>query len=96
MFGNKPNLSSIGQLIVECNDNTIRVTSGYMRIDTIIEEIGFANVYDTISGNTLLVSKDENGNLVKADGNYWPDNNDDLTDATNSGDDDPDPELFKN
>ncbi len=93
MFGNKSNLSSIGQLIVECNDNTIKVTSGYMRIDTIIDEVGFANVYDAISGNTLLVSKDENGNLVKADGDYWPDSNDD---TANSVDDEPDPQLFKN
>ena len=95
MFGKKSSLSSIGQLIVECSDDAIRIVSGGHRINSIIEEVGFVSVQDSITGATILVSKDDKGNLIKADGDYWPSESDDR-ESNDPEDDNYDPAAFRN
>ena len=72
----KADRESIGTLTVEYKNGEVVPVGGRARIDAVIDECGFANVYDLYSGGSIIVTKDNHGRLVKSEGNYWPDSND--------------------
>lgn len=65
--------SGVGSILVKCEGEEISVVGGYVKIDSVIDECGFATVYDVKSGNTVIVTRDHKGNLIRSEGNYWPD-----------------------
>jgi hypothetical protein len=71
----KADMTSIGTLTVEYKNGAVTPVSGKTRIEAVIDECGFANVYDLHSGGSIIVTKDNHGRLVKAEGNYWPEVN---------------------
>jgi len=65
--------SKTGTILVECDGEEINIVGGYLRVDSVIDECGFATVYDVKTGSSMIVTRDLNGKLVRSEGNYWPD-----------------------
>jgi len=70
-------VSSSSSIMVECQGDEIKIVGGYLSIDAVIEECGFATVFDVNSGSSMIVTRDLNGKLVRSEGNYWPENDGD-------------------
>lgn len=65
--------SGVNDIVVECIGNEIRLVSGKQLIDSVIDQCGFANAYDITSSNSIILTQDPNGKLVKSENSYWPD-----------------------
>lgn len=71
--GKQPQASGSGSIMVKCEGEEISIVGGYVKVDNVINECGFATVYDVNSGNTVIVTRDHKGKLIRSEGNYWPD-----------------------
>jgi len=65
--------SGVNDIVVECMDMNVKVVSGAQLIDSVIEQCGFANAYDVRTGDIIILTKNNEGKLLKSETNFWPD-----------------------